>query len=617
MTDLWSIALEHAAQEFEKPDYTLDPVRWGSEVLGEFYWSKQREIFDSIREHRYTAVQSCHDSGKSFIAARVAAWWLSVHPPGTAFIVTTAPTAAQVYAILWREITKAHTKGRLPGRIVTSGYPQWKLDSGELVGYGRKPADYEESAFQGIHAMYVLVIMDEAGGIEKNLYDAVDALATNEYARVLAIGNPDDPGSHFRRICRPKSGWNAIRIDGLRTPNMTRALIERTRCAECDSGKPELLIRLMEEEQIPYSTEELPEAVRPMLLSPLWVEERLHRWVGRPGRDKDGQPESLAAKAEVSALFTSKVRGLFPDTSSTGVIPLGWIERAVERWRDWNEAGRPNLGGRIILGVDVAREGDDETVLYQRRGVTPLDIQAFSGKDTQEVADLASGWLQTPGAIAVVDVIGIGAGVVDRLRRMPHEPGYNGAIFNTVAFNAAAREEITNHRDRTGQFRFRNVRSAAWWNMRELLDPTQAGGAVVMLPDDEDLIADLTAPRWQVYASGIIGIESKDDIKKRLGRSTDRGDACIQSHFYEIGPLRGAGGEGVLAAPALPWFNELEDPVGPDGSELSAFERDQWEKVAVLAGSVQSNQWTKDYPAGPLDEPEDAAIRWDEEPIEW
>lgn len=615
MTDLFSIALEHAAAEFEKPNHEADPIGWGRDILGEHYWSKQREIFASVKQNRYTAVQSCHDSGKSFIAARVASWWLAVHPPGTAFVVTTAPTAAQVYAILWREITKAHTKGRLMGRIVTSGYPQWKLDSGELVGYGRKPADYEESAFQGIHALYVLIIMDEAGGIEKHLYDAVDSLATNEYARVLAIGNPDDPGSHFRRVCQPKSGWNTIRIDGLRTPNMTRALVESTRCTECPSGRPELLIRLMEEERIPYTSEEIPDAVRPMLLSPLWIEERLHRWVGIPGRDKEGRPESLAQKAAVSPLFTAKVRGLFPDTSATGVIPLGWIERAKERYFDWVEAGRPNLGGRIILGVDVAREGDDETVLYQRRGICPLDLQAFSGKDTQEVADLASGWLFEPQSVAVVDVIGIGAGVVDRMRRMVREPDWNGPIFSTVAFNAAAREEIRDHRDRTGQFRFRNVRSAAWWNMRELLDPTQAGGARVMLPDDEDLIADLTAPRWQVYAGGIIGVESKDEIKKRLGRSTDRGDACIQAHFYEIGPLKGTHDQSILAAPALRWFNELEDG-GPAGELLGALDQQRWEQVAQLAANQRSNKMTTDLPEFGGDAP-DAAIRWDEEPIEW
>jgi hypothetical protein len=129
-------------------------------------WSKQQEIAESVVEHRYTAVKSCHDSGKSFTASRLAAWWLDVHPPGEAFVVTTAPTTAQVEAILWREIGKAHRKGDLAGRITLDA--KWYIGQ-ELVAYGRKPADYDQAAFQGIHARYVLIIIDEACDVPKSL----------------------------------------------------------------------------------------------------------------------------------------------------------------------------------------------------------------------------------------------------------------------------------------------------------------------------------------------------------------------------------------------------------------------------------------------------------------
>src|SRR5690606_34556506 len=195
--DPWQVA----ADLFEPPPpYDKDLALWANDRLGEFLWSKQTEIGNSLQTERYTAVQSCHDAGKSFIAARAIAHWIDTHPLGEAFVVSTAPTNAQVAAILWREIMKAHKKGDLPGKIVSAGYPQWKIDGGELIGYGRKPADYSDSAFQGIHARYVLVVLDEACGISKELFDAVDALATNENARVLAIGNPDDPTSHFAEV---------------------------------------------------------------------------------------------------------------------------------------------------------------------------------------------------------------------------------------------------------------------------------------------------------------------------------------------------------------------------------------------------------------------------------
>jgi hypothetical protein len=84
---------------------------------------------------------------------------------------------------------------------------------GEIVGWGRKPQDLSDAeaaaaAFQGIHARFVLVVIDEAAGVEPWLWDAVDSLATNEQARVLALGNPTDPTSRFAEVCQPSSGWN-------------------------------------------------------------------------------------------------------------------------------------------------------------------------------------------------------------------------------------------------------------------------------------------------------------------------------------------------------------------------------------------------------------------------
>jgi hypothetical protein len=114
-----------------------------------------------------------------------------------AFVVTTAPTTAQVEAILWRYIGGAHRTGILPGRVTLDA--KWYIGQ-ELVAYGRKPADYDQAAFQGIHARYVLVIIDEAGGVPKSIFDAVDALATNVHARVVAVGNPDVSES-IRKSC--------------------------------------------------------------------------------------------------------------------------------------------------------------------------------------------------------------------------------------------------------------------------------------------------------------------------------------------------------------------------------------------------------------------------------
>jgi hypothetical protein len=214
--------------------YVSDPVGWVRDRLGEFMWSKQREIAESVIENRYTAVQSAHDTGKSHGASRILCHSLDTRedPFGT----TTAPTTKQVHAILWRYIGQAHRKGNLRGRITLDD--EWYMGPGgkELVAFGRKPADHDQSAFQGIHALNPLILIDEACGIPKSIFDAVDSLATNANARVLAIGNPDDPSSHFAQICKPGSGWHVIKVSAFDTPA--------------------------------YTGEEVPEELLPLLVSP-------------------------------------------------------------------------------------------------------------------------------------------------------------------------------------------------------------------------------------------------------------------------------------------------------------------------------------------------------------
>jgi hypothetical protein len=155
--------------------------------------------------------------------------------------------------------------------------------------------------------------------------------------------------------------------------------------------------------------------------------------------------------------------------------------------------------------------------------------------------------LTTPYAFAVVDVVGVGSGVVDRLR----EDG-----FEVLAFNGG---EQSGRTDITGAFTFKDDRSAAWWHLRELLDPSQKGGARIMLPDDEQLKADLIAPKWK-HLGRRIAVEPKDDIRKRLGRSPDAGDMCVMAWWHTAGPVMNGDGGGYT-----PWG------AGEDADVLDSF----------------------------------------------
>ena len=140
--------------------YLNDPVGWVRDRLGEVLWSKQREILEAVVKYRYVAVKSAHDTGKSHSASRLVCYWEDTRQDP--FATTTAPTTKQVHAILWRYIGQAHRKGNLPGRITLDD--EWYTGPGgkELVGFGRKPADHDQSAFQGIHALNPLIVVDEA-----------------------------------------------------------------------------------------------------------------------------------------------------------------------------------------------------------------------------------------------------------------------------------------------------------------------------------------------------------------------------------------------------------------------------------------------------------------------
>jgi hypothetical protein len=166
-----------------------------------------------------------------------------------------------------------------------------------------------------------------------------------------------------------------------------------------------------------------------------------------------------------------------------------------------------------VYGADIARFGEDETCFATRQGDLIIKVERIGKQDTMTTANMLVAKLQHTQSTASVDVIGVGAGVVDRLRELNQ---------SVNAFNASAKTTMT---DATGEFTFNNVRSAAWWNLRELLDP--ARGATLALPPDDNLKTDLTTPRWRPAAGAKLIVEPKEDIVKRLGRSPDTGDAVV------------------------------------------------------------------------------------------
>lgn len=464
-SEIW----ERIAEQIDPPDvhWRTDPVRWAKERCQVELWSKQRLIVESVRDVPRVAVQSCHNTGKSFLAALATCWWIDSHAPGDAFVVTTAPTGAQVKAILWRNINHFHAANGLPGRTNLTEY----YIGNEMVGMGRKPSEYDESAFQGIHALYVLVVLDEACGIPEDLWVAAETIASNTNSRILAIGNPDDPHSQFAHVCAEGSGWKTIEIGAWDTPNFT--------------GEP------------------VNERTRESLISVSWAEGRGRDW------------------GVHSPLYTSKVLGKFPEDTEDSVIVNSWLSQC--RRVDGLFADVDHR----VAGLDVGA-GGDMTVFQERVGRRAGRKWAKRTKDPMELVGQIVQHINSWGIERViVDVIGVGWGIYGRLRELsrqnygadPAEVAHDALI---IPFNSG---ESANN-----SAKFINKRAELWWEVGRELSRTQGWDLTTI---DDETAVELTAPKYKLNSRGKIQVEAKEEIKKRIGRSTDNADALLMAFLDE------------------------------------------------------------------------------------
>jgi hypothetical protein len=456
-----------------------DPVGFAEKCIawpaGKRLAPYQREVLAAIPTKRRVSVRGPHGLGKTSTTALAILWFaLTRDQAGQDWkCVTTAGAWRQLIQYLWPEIHKWarlirwEEVGRAPldprSELLALNI---KLRHGSAFAVASDNAELIE----GAHADSVMYVFDESKAIAADTFDAAEGAfsgagegSTNE-AYALAMSTPGEPNGRFYDIHRRAPGLN--------------------------DWWPRHVTK--------------DEAIAAGRISREWCNQRRDQWGD-------------------SAVYYNRVEGEFHSSDEDGVIPLSWVEAANERWRAWDDAGRPHVEGLRVVGVDVARSGSDKTVLAIRHGMVITELRHTAKEDTMQTTGRVKGIVDAvPDTMqAVVDVIGIGAGVVDRLReqRKPVE-----------GFNAS---EGTTRRDASRELGFSNCRAAAWWGLRELLDP--GSGNDVALPPDDRLTGDLTAPHWRVMSGGRIQVESKDDIKKRIGRSTDDGDAVAMAFWPRSG----------------------------------------------------------------------------------
>jgi hypothetical protein len=265
-------------------------------------------------------------------------------------------------------------------------------------------------------------------------------------------------------VCRPGSDWNVIKLDAFESPNFT--------------GEP------------------IPDWLRPLLISPVWVDERRKSW------------------GEGSMRWQSKIRGEFPEESTDALVPMAALNAAVKRGIDLDIPTSAD-----DLGVDVARFGDDSTVIYARKGFVTWRVSKIRKHDLMQVAGAVMNAIRELKPRRVkIDDLGLGGGVTDRLVELQGQGKIPGTV-EIIGINVGE-----SPRTSLDDERFKNLRAEINWGTRSRF----VEGAVALIADNDDLLSQASQIKYKFASDGSIQIESKADMKKRTkGVSPDDWDALV------------------------------------------------------------------------------------------
>lgn len=441
-----------------------DPVQWVEDCVdfgdGPGLASYQKRAMRSLAEHHRLAKRAPRGAGKTMPAALVFWWFAATREMARAEwkIPTTAGSWPQITLYLWPEIHKWEKRIRWHKMGLEPPKPRSQLMQHHLKwnhgeAFGRAVTD--PKLIEGAHADNVLMIIDEGKSVVDAVWDAVEGFfSTPGDHYVLALSTPGAPIGRFYDICSRQPGlenWHPMQVT-------------------------------------------VEEAISEGRISREWQENLARLW----GVD------SVMYRCHVLAEFAGE---------EDGVIPLGWVEAAFDRYKLMKREGTfPKKLYPRVIAMDVADTGDDDTVLGMRDGNIVYHIERFKEGSVLDHADKIKSRSIRRSEV-VIDSIGIGAGTFAAAKREG---------LNATGFVASERSK---RKDRTGKLGFANKRAEGWWHLRELLDPEL--GDELAFVDDPKLLGDLAAPKWKEVAGAKVLIESKDEIRKRLGRSTDTGDMVV------------------------------------------------------------------------------------------
>ena len=430
-------------EEFTQAYYD-DPVRFVREMLGAEPYEYQREFLEALaRNERKMSVKSGHGTGKSTTASWAMLWFLLLRYPVK--VVVTAPTSSQLFDAMFAELKRWINE--LPKEL--QELLNVKSDRVELL---RAPAEAFIScrtaraetpeALAGVHSDNVLLIVDEASGVPEQVFEAAAGSMSGHNATTLMLSNPTRSSGTFFESHN----------------RMANSWWTRT-----------------------WSCEDSP------LVSDEFVDEMRLRY------------------GEESNAFRVRVLGQFPLSDDNTIIPFHLVEAAQHR--DVVVADETD----VVWGLDVARFGSDATALCKRQGPVVTELRSWRGLDLMQttgrvVAEYEALPPSKRPTEILVDSIGVGSGVVDRLRELD---------LPVRGINVAESPSMGDT--------YMNLRSELWFKCKAWLEDRSC-----KLPKDDQLQAELTAIRYSFTSSGKMKAESKDEMRRRGVGSPDLADAlCL------------------------------------------------------------------------------------------
>lgn len=324
--------------------------------------------------------------------------------------------------------------------------------------------------FQGFHAENILLIVDEAAGVTEDIFQASEGIISSEGARLLLIGNPTNLSGTFYNSFKAPT-FHKISVSAFDTPNLT-----------------EFGITLDDIRNNTWREKITGPLPRPYLITPEWVYDKFLRW------------------GESSPMWQSRVIGDFPTEGTDDLIPLSKVEQAIHR----ELAYKPD--DPECIGVDVARFGDDWTVFTYRKGPKVIDVRKYHHDDTMVTAQhLFMYATDKPNAMITIDVVGVGGGVYDRACQL-----LKGR--NIIPVNVGEKAYDSE--------RFINLRAELSFGLRDRFITGD-----IQIPNDEELMNQLSSIKFKFTDRGQFKIESKEDMKERGMGSPDESDSLMLAFF--------------------------------------------------------------------------------------